>query len=182
MGTFTVITAATEEPVTLNEAKEALGVTHEDDDARILKMVKSAREMAEKFTNTFIASQVVERNYHTWPSWTINLKLWPLQSIDSVKYDDTASPSAEQTLVLNDDYQTDIRTIGGLISSIGGWPSTAVKPNPIRVRCTVGYADIDDVPEHVKNAIKAYVVYLYDAEPFMKEVAESLLQGSLYYA
>lgn len=175
MGTLTVITAPTEEPITIAEAKEFLGILHDDDDVRIHNLIKSAREFAESYLNIKIMSQVVERSYDSWPAIVIPLKVWPLQSIDSVKYDDTASPVTEQTLTVNTDYYADVTTIGGRVGTLTGWPSVASKFNPIRIRMTAGYTDTDSVPERIKDGIKAYIGYLYDSEPDFKEVAQNIL-------
>jgi len=175
MGTLTVITAASFEPVTLNEAKKALGIETTEDDTRISGYIKAGRQFAEDYCNILISNTVVERSYDAWPSQTIGLDVWPLQTIDSVKYDDTASPVTEQTLVVNTDYYADIITEGGRVSTIGGWPSVAVKPKPIRIRMTAGYATKALVPEQIKEGIKAYVIYLYDTCPDMEVVSRNIL-------
>ncbi len=175
MGTLTVITAASFEPVTLTEAKRALGIDTTDDDSRISGYIKAARQHAEAYCNLTISNTVIELSFDVWPSHTIWLNTWPLQSIDSIKYDDTASPVTEQTLTVNTDYYADTTTIGGRVSTIGGWPSVAVKPNPIRIRMTAGYATKALVPEQIKEGIKAYVVYLYESCHDMESVSKDIL-------
>lgn len=175
MGTLTVITQPTVEPVTLEDAKKALGVDHDDDDLRIEGYLQAARHYAEAYLSLKIPSQVIERSYDAWPSSAFNLDVWPIQSIDSVIYDDTGSPVTAQTLVLNTDYYADTTTVGGRITTISGWPSTAIKPNPIRVRMTAGYATPDDVPMNIREGIKAYVVYLYEQNCDMDQVARNIL-------
>jgi len=189
MGSLSVITEPTVEPITLAEAKAALGIDHTDDDDRITGYIKASRIFAEKYCRLKIPSQVVERTYDRWPSAEINLDVWPLQSIDSVKYDDTASPIAEQTLVLDTDYYSDIVLEGGRVRALTGWPSVAVKPSAIRIRMTAGYADsgaspidlADNIPESIKNGIKAYVVYLYEQNCDMLDVAQDILRGERRY-
>ena len=175
MGTLKIITGPTKEPVTLTEAKRSLGITEDDDDSRIAGYIKSGRVFAEAFCGIKIMTQTVELSFDNWPSYEITLGVWPLQSIDSVKYDDTASPSAEQTLVANTDYYADTTTIEGRIRTLTGWPSVAVKPNPIRIRMTAGYATAELVPSNIKDAIMAYCGYLYELDPEMKDIAEDLL-------
>jgi len=172
MSTLTIIIEPTSEPVTLNEAKESIKVEDTDDDARILGMIVTARRFAEAFCNIKIFTQVVERSYDRFPSSEIDLGVWPLQSIDSVKYDDTASPVTEQTLVADTDYYADTTTIGGRVRTITGWPSVAVKPNPVRIRMTAGYTT---VPDYFKEGVLAYVAYLFDGESEMATAAKSIL-------
>jgi len=183
-GTLTVITEPAVEPVTVYDARDALGLSDSEDDIRIGAYIKAARLFAENFLNRRLITQVVERSYDVWPDQVINLDVWPLQSIDSVKYDDTSSPITEQTLVENTDYYADTTTDGGRIWVIDGtWPNTADKPKPIRVRMTAGYshsnaspADLTDgVPQKIKEGIIAYVKFLYDNDCSMDGVARALL-------
>lgn len=175
MATLSTITAPTDEPVTLQEAKDALRIESSDEDVRIWNIIRSARQFAEDYTNLRIMTQVVELSLDAWPSTVIDLEVWPIQSVDSVKYYDTASPSAQQTLVVNTDYYADITTVKGRIGTITGWPSTAVKFNPITIRMTVGYADQDSVPDQIKEGIKAYCAYIYDSDEIMLNIAKRLL-------
>ena len=178
MGALAIITEPTLEPITLEEAKEAIGIDGDDDDLRIEGYIQAARIFAEDFCQLHIMSQIVERQYDGWPSSVINLDVWPLQSIDSIKYDDTASPVAEQTLVVNTDYYADIVADGGRVGTITGWPSHASKFHPIRIRITAGYASQALVPESLKSGIKAYVVYLFSLDCDMRQVAKDMLRGS----
>lgn len=175
MVTSTVITQPTIEPITVEEAKSALGIEHDDDDVRIEGYIQAGREFAEAFCDLRIMSQVVELSYDHWESSVIELDLSPIQSIDSVKYDDTSSPVAEVTLVVDTDYYADTTTDGGRVSSIGGWPSHAIKPNPIRIRATVGYVLPESVPFKLKEGIKAYVVYLYEQDCDMLDAVKRIL-------
>lgn len=175
MGTFTLITAPTDEPITVNEAKELLRIDHADDDARIEAHIKAARGFAENYLNLKLFTQTWDLSLPKFTGVTIELGLWPLQSIDSVKYWDTSSPTTEVTLTENTDYYADIVTPGGRIKTIGGWPSVDDKFNPVTVRMTAGYSDLDDIPEEIKDGIKYYVAYLYDADLSMKKIAEEIL-------
>ena len=63
MVSLTIITEPTLEPITLEEAKEAIGIDGDDDDLRIEGLIQSARIFAEDFCQLHIMSQVVERQY-----------------------------------------------------------------------------------------------------------------------
>jgi len=178
MGALKVITGPTIEPITVEEAKDALGIEDDLDDVRIEGYIQAARIFAEDFCDLLIMSQVVERQYDGWPSSVIDLNVWPLQSIDSIKYDDTSSPVTEQTLTENTDYYADIVDDGGRVGTINGWPSHASKFHPIRIRMTAGYVNQGAVPESLKSGLKAYVVYLFEQNCDMRQVAKDILRGS----
>ncbi len=175
MGSFTTITEPSDEPITLEEAKEALRIEIDDEDVRVWNIIRAARMFAEDFLNRKLMSQVVELSFDRWPATEFSLGIWPIISVDTVKHEDTASPVATQTLVANTDYYADVTITEGRLRTITGWPSVAVKPNAIKIRMTVGYADQDSVPDQIKEGIKAYCAYIYDADPAMKDIAEKLL-------
>lgn len=180
MGTLTVITEPAVEPVTRTEAKLALRVDHDDDDSRIDALIEAARHFAESYTGLYIMPQTVELALDAWPASTFDLGVWPLESIDSVKYDDTSSPVTEQTLTANTDYIADTTTRGGRLTTVGGWPTVAARPNPIRIRMTAGYPLAGspltgDAPESIKEGVLAYVMFLYDNDVKMKTAAEAIL-------
>jgi len=175
MGAFTVITKPKLEPVTVLEAKGKLGILHDDEDDRISGLIKSAREFTEDYCNIYLMTTVIELTMDRWPATEFGLETSPLQSIDSVKYFDTSSPSTEITLIVDTDYYADTVSEGGRIRSIGGWPSVAVKPNPITITITAGYSSADNVPQRIKDGIMTQVVSLYDLDPDLDKSAKSIL-------
>jgi len=175
MGAFTTITEPTDEPITLDEAKEALRIDIDDEDTRIWNIIRAARMFAEDYLSLKLMSQVVELSFDRWPATEFSLGVWPIISVDTVKYEDTASPISTQTLVADTDYYADITTTEGRLRTLTGWPSVAVKPNAVKIRMTVGYADQDSVPDQIKEGIKAYCAYIYDSDECMKGIAERLL-------
>ena len=175
MGSLATVIEPTDEPITLDEAKEALRIEIDDEDTRIWNIIRAARMFAEDFLSLKLMSQTIELSLDKWPATEFSLGTWPLISIDTVKYEDTSSPTATQTLTANTDYYADVLTMGGRLRTVTGWPSVAVKPNAIKIRMTAGYADQDSVPDQIKEGIKAYCAYIYDADPAMKDIAERLL-------
>lgn len=175
MGTFTVITEPKVEPVTITEAKDKLSILHDDEDNRIACMIKSAREFAEAYCGIYIMPTVVELTLDRWPSTEIFLNTSPLQTIDSVKYDDTSSPFSEVTLIVDVDYYADTISEGGRVRAISSWPSLAAKLNPIRIRMTAGYTDASSVPFRIKEGIMTAVVALYDMDMDLEKSAKSIL-------
>jgi len=180
MGTITTIIEPTAEPVTIAELSQALRVDQSDDDARLAMLISVSRRWVEQFTGYYLMPQVVELSLQSFPNAIFQLGVWPIISVDSVKYDDTGSPQTEQTLTEGSDYLIDLVTLNGQLCAVNGWPAVAAKFNPVRIRMTVGHAlagspEVSTVPDFFREALMAYAGYLYDDESSMKDLAEQIL-------
>ena len=179
----TIITEPTIEPVTLAELKASIGISHTDDDTLLTSYITSARKWCEDYLNLYIMTQIVEVSFDNWPGWEFGLGLWPIQSIDSVKYDDTSSPIATQTLTVNTNYYADTTSKCGRIQLIDTMPDVTSRPNAVKVRATVGYAAIsasptdlrNGVPEPIKTGIKMYARGLYENDPCYRIPAREIV-------
>lgn len=177
MATFRTVTAPAVEPVTLTELKLALRVTSTTDDARLTAMIEGARKWAEEYTGLRFITQVVELSFCKWPSVEFPLCVFPIQTIDSVKYYDTGSPQTDTTLVDGTDYIANIYyRPSGILRALTGWPSASTDYNSIRVRMTVGYGLAVDVPAGIKEAIKMYCASGYLCAPEMVPAAKDALR------
>ena len=176
MGT-SLITAPVAEPVTLAEARAQCRVTHELDDAQFAALILSAREWAQGFTRRMFMAQTWE---YTAPGFSaeIELPVFPVQSITSVKYVDTAGVT--QTLA-GAAYESDLVSVVPRIRAAVGytWPSTKYVYNAVTVRFVAGYAA--DHPDllTVRSAMLLHVEAHYDRDTdnfdSLMKAAESLL-------
>ena len=156
------------EPVTLARAKEHLRVDHSFDDAMISAMISGSRRFAEKFMGRAIITQTWELVIDSFPDNEIEIPLPPLQSVESIKYDDaggletTLSPSA---------YTVDnVSEPGWVVPIPSGWPSNLFNGiNAVRIRYVAGFTPsanspvdlADNVPASIKSAILLHVGSLY---------------------
>jgi uncharacterized phiE125 gp8 family phage protein len=140
------------EPVSLAEAKAAMGVTSNTYDVQITSSLKSSRQWIETWLGRVTTPQVWEIALDAFP--LTGFRLWPVPviSIDSVKYDD--ADGIEQT-VDAEDFYLDARSEPAWALPIGTWgaPTIIDAANAVRIRFTSGYADAASVPEPIKQAI-----------------------------
>ena len=148
-----------EEPITLTKAKEHLRITHTDEDAKILNLIKAARISAEMFTSRKFVTQTWEQILDEFPD-VIELEYAPVQSITHVKYYDTNN--AFQTLA-STEYALTKREPAWVHEEVDKtWPSTEDKRDAVEIRYIVGYGTSNDVPEPIKQAMYLAVGWLYE--------------------
>lgn len=163
-----LITAPTVEPVTLAEAKSHLRVSHTSDDLLIQSYIEGARVFCEKFTGRALITQVWELVIDQFPHHEIMIPLPPLQSVDSINYDDSAGVV---TGLASTEYEVDIVSEPGWVVPVTtGWPQSIWEGiNAVRIQFTAGYPPGTDspvdlaanVPESIKNSILLHVGNLY---------------------
>jgi uncharacterized phiE125 gp8 family phage protein len=171
-----LITAPTEEPVTLQEARLQLRDPPTELNASIVKLIYSAREWCEDFTGRALITQTWELVLSEFVE-CIQLPLPPLQSVVSVKYRDTAN--VEQTLsssayeVAKDEYGARLTLATG-----SSWPATYERVDAVRVRFTAGYGGAALVPNALQAACLLHIEAHFDRDERMMEkllvAAESL--------
>jgi uncharacterized phiE125 gp8 family phage protein len=155
-----MITAPMVQPLTLEEVKEHLRVDYTEADSLISAYIEAATSHVEgehSFTGRALVTQTWELVIDHFPSHEIKIPLPPLQSIDSIKYDDSAGD--EQTLAADQYYVDDVSEPAWVVPIVGGWPTAVLDAiNAVRIRFTCGYpATVDSPPDlrgNIPRAIK----------------------------
>jgi uncharacterized phiE125 gp8 family phage protein len=166
-----LITAPTIEPVSLVEARnhlklEATGSppTHPDD-ALVSSLIKTTRmhlDGRDGLLSRALITQTWELVLDKFPDSDIRIRLAPLQSIVSVKYDD---PNAVEQTVASSNYMVDITSMPGWVVPITGfaWPVPLDTINAVRIRFVAGYgAAASDVPEPIRQAMLLLIGHWYE--------------------
>jgi uncharacterized phiE125 gp8 family phage protein len=151
-----VKTAPSVEPVSLSEMRAQLGITQATDTSRdtiISARIKSAREMVEFYTRSYIINQTIV-GYAEKFDGAMPLK-GPVSSIVSVKYTDT---SGTQQTIDPANYELDF-VAGVLVPAHAySWPYVRERPNSVQIEYIAGYgAASATVPESIRDAIKFIV-------------------------
>jgi len=147
------ITEPSELPVNILDARRHCAITDDTHDVLLNGLLSSATEWVERHLNARIMLQTVRLSLPEFPAY---LPIYPVQSVDSVKYDDV--DGAEQT-VDPSGYSVSLSGIRPVISPTDEWPSlSGKKPNPVRMELTVGF---EKAPEPVKTAILVMVQEMF---------------------
>lgn len=184
-----LITAATDIPVTLIEAKAHLRVDVADDDTLITAMIYAAAEMAEQITGRALMTQTFELTLDAFPQ-ALQLTRVPVQSITSVKYSDSTGTVITLDSLLYALDNADDCGFAYVVPAYGLiWPDTRDEINAVKVRYVAGYVNAAAVPPSVKSWIKLMVGAMYenreafaDKQPFAMPFADHLLDRAKVWA
>jgi len=127
----------------IEEVKEYLRVTGTDQDKTISTLISAAAEMIQRETAVVMLSRSFTGYLDNW-SEVINLRLYPVTAVGSVKYYDD---NGTLQTVSASDYSLDINTIGPRIHMDTTPNLQDDKLNAIEIAFTAGYADYREVPE-----------------------------------
>lgn len=156
------------EPLTLDEAKAHLRITHTGEDSLVTAMLAAARIHLEGHGGRqgILGRSLITRTYALTldefpPSRRLDLPQPPLQSVASIVYRDAAD--VERTLSASlYDVVTDDLTGYVQLHRNQSWPATADRDDAVIVTFTAGYgAASSDVPEPIRHAIRLHLSHLY---------------------
>lgn len=170
------ITAPSVEPLTLEETKAHLRVTHTDDDALIAIYIAAATSHVDGqygFLGRALVRQTWELVLDAFPAVTnndgvIRIPLPPLLEVVSIKYDDSAGN--EQTLGSTQYYADTVSQPGWVVPITAGWPTTIDAINAVRIRFTCGYPPSNDspddlrfnIPRAIRHGLLLHVGWMYE--------------------
>lgn len=160
-----LITPPSQEPVSLAEAKLALRVDSNADDAHIQSLIKAARVMAEEYVRRAMVTQTWQLQYDLYAPSVVNLPRGPVKSVEFVKVigsDWQENTIAPETYYLNAGKESlvfDAAPMGQIV----------------QIQYTSGYGDPADVPEPIRQGILAHVVGMYENRMENKGMPDSAI-------
>jgi uncharacterized phiE125 gp8 family phage protein len=163
---YKIITAATVEPITLEEARAHLRIepfgspeTHPDD-TYVTALISVAREWCEQYTGRALASQTIEMALDAFPSGDIELPLAPVTSITFVKY---VNAAGNEITLSNDFYGLDDYSVPNWLLLLEGykWPETSEGANSVKIRMVVGNTSAN-LQSPIKAAMLLMIGNLYE--------------------
>ncbi len=183
LGPVSLVTAPTEQPVTLDEVKDHCDVDLDDDDLLLGGKIAAAVSYVGHSRGWALMPATYDVGVIGW--WRMPLRIpWaPLRTIDSVKYFDQTG--TEQTLAASNYVVHTPQGQRGSLELISDFQAPALKRRayPITIRFGAGYASRALVPETAKEAIYHLVDFLYenrgaagaDLPPTVEHLLDSLI-------
>ncbi len=133
-----VTTQPTAEVLTLNAVKGFLKVDNTTDDTLLLSLIAAARQSVERYCSIGLLEQTITEYFDYFPkSDVIELSVYPVRAVTSVKY----TNSAGQQTLSTDVYGVDASGIPGYVYRKENqvWPEVKTQRAVIEVIYTVGY-------------------------------------------
>ncbi len=150
-----------QEPIGLSQAKAHLRVDGDENDALILALIASAREIAEEITGRALIVQTWIQKLDAWPDKKVELSRPPVQSITSIEYLDTAGDLQTMDPA---DYEVSIGMWKTRVVPSGGtWPAASQSLDAIRITYVAGYGSVGSaVPAPIIQAMLLMIGQMYD--------------------
>lgn len=145
-------------PLTLEQAKQQLEVVADDDDDLIERLLSAAVDLVERHTGLILSRRSVVEHADTLGG-EIRLRAWPIASIDAVAYRDRAN----EAQLLDPTLYRLSGARPGYVAALGrgAWPHCTVGRGSVTVTLTAGYAEPNDVPATILQALSLIVAEFY---------------------
>lgn len=163
-----VTVGATDEPLSLNDAKDHLRVSSTDEDVLVESQIRAAREWVENRTRRALPTQTFQLTADAFPrARYIELPRSPLvAATTSYSPSVTYLPSTGGTATLSSTaYIVDAESEPGriVLKDAQSWPSVTLQAaNGVRVSFKAGYGASSDVPQGLKQAMQLLVGHYYE--------------------
>lgn len=160
-----LITGPASEPVSLDEAKAHMRVDNDDEDSLIVRLIKSARETAERYTGRALLAQSFALARDRWPTnnpRSFEIPRPPLVAVTTVV---VRARSGTETTLSSDAYIVDSASVPGRVvfKDTTVLPPDLADANAILVSFDAGYGSLpSDVPAAIRSAILILVAYHYE--------------------
>lgn len=157
---ITVVTPATLQPVSLEQARRQIFVATDDTthDAELSDIIDVAVEQWESDTDSCLMARTLRVYLETWQDDEIYLPSRPVTSITSIKYFDDGD--TEQTLSTSV-YDLDQGSRAVRLKFNRVWPSLSTRWDAAQVNYVAGYSLAASVPNIAKRAVLLLVGYYF---------------------
>jgi uncharacterized phiE125 gp8 family phage protein len=167
---LTLVTAPAVSPISLQQAKDHLRVSHSDDDAKIQLCIDAATASVDGedgFLGRCLVTQTWLLTLDAFPVDEIKIPLPPLQQVVSIAYD---APDGNEVAIAQSDYYVDVAKEPGWVVPIDNWPTTLDAINAVRITFIAGYPPTTDsppdlvanVPDDVKHAMLLMIGSMFE--------------------
>lgn len=154
---LTLLAPPASEPISLDDLKAHLRITHTDEDALIASLGMAARQSVEARAGLALMPQQWRLGLDAAPD-AVYFPLRPVLSVDAVT---VSGPDDTVVHVPADAYET-VTGLSGRLSRSGQWPRPHAKINGVKIDFTIGWSSIDLIPDPILQAVKLLAGHFYE--------------------
>lgn len=167
-GRYTLVTAPTEEPLTIQDVIDQcqMGEIPDDQRTRVAAYITAARQLLERRLRRQFCTATWKLYYDSFPATIVFDDKLPIKTITHIKYTDnngtltTLTPASTY-------YQTDLASDqrpARIMPAYGTtWPSVRASSfNTVEIQFTCGYGAASAVPQSIKNGMLLLVANWYE--------------------
>jgi len=162
---LTLLSPAASEPITLQELKDHLRITHNDEDVAINGYLVAAVRAIEARASIAMLTQSWRLALDCVPEETVFLPISPAASIGAVVIidsDGVPQPVLSETYVF-------AAGSPGRLRRVAPWPRPGVSVAGVQIDFTAGYADAASVPAPLKQAVRMLAAHFYERREALSE-------------
>lgn len=157
---YDLVTAPTEDPLDLLQAKSHCKIEMTDDDERVQFFIKAVANAVETITNRALITQTWKGWMREFPHCAIKLPKPKLASVTYIKYLDAAG--AQQTLATSEYFVDEEYGVGMINPAYGKyWPSVNCRDQAVEIQFVAGYGAAKAVPPALQQAMHFLVGHFY---------------------
>jgi uncharacterized phiE125 gp8 family phage protein len=165
---WNVTTPPSAEPLAAADLRRHLNITATAEDPHLEALLLAARQLAEQQLAMYLCRQTVTLTMDRFP-WgrTVQLARAPVAAVTSIQYRDDAD--ALQT-VDTADYWVDLDSRPARVEVKVAWPIPLERPAAVRFTLSMGYADPEDIPQPIRQALLMIAGHWYEQREAASEV------------
>lgn len=175
---YEIVTGPTQEPVSVDMCRRQARFDDTIEDSLFAEWIAEARQTLETLTSYVCMTQAIRLNLDYFPSWEIDIRRFPVVSITSVIYTDTAG---SETTLSASSYRLDNTSFPPRLTPAYGltWPTTREQTKAVKVLFVAGTSDVDNVDPIAKQAIRTRVAGWHANRMAMPEEYEKAFQDQI---
>jgi len=152
------VAPATSEPITTDEAKAFLRITHNLEDDLVSALISAARAHCERYTGLLLAGQAVTQTMDSFPCGdTLTLAKGPVAEVSGIAVV-TSEGEAGETEFSADNFVADPASRRIVLKDGASWPEVVRPIAGVKVR----YVAASDVPHTLLQGMKHLISHMYE--------------------
>lgn len=157
---YAITTPSTVLPVSIDEIRKHLRITHTSEDDLLEMYALAAVDRFEEASGLVLMSKTFRLSIDAFPSGDIRLRRCPVTSVSAIDYRDSAG--VMKAVAIDDLYIDSDSRPARIAHKLQQWPSVMQSPAAVLITFVAGHATADLVPRIAKVALLMMIAHWYE--------------------